>query len=352
MNNLSLYFLLLIFISSGILTWLAGITLTKTTDSLDCRFKIGDAFGGLILLGIAGSLPDIAIAFSAAIHGHIPVIIGNLIGGISIQTLIIVLFDFAIKGKRPLSYLAGSITLFFETVFAIFMLILAVLATYVPAKDSIFHMNPLSVVILFAWFIGLYLINKSHKIKRFNQVADDADPGRLHDECRVSEKSSFFINRSNLYVILVFLFASIITLIAGVFLEESGTAIAENLGINSGIFAATILALVTSLPEISTGIEAIFIGDNHLALSEIWGGNAFMLVPFFMADLIVKKPILSYAQNIDRIFAFLGIVMMCVYAVAFLIKLQRRYFKLGLDSILELLLYASGIIVLFYFKLI
>jgi cation:H+ antiporter len=159
----------------------------------------------------------------------IPVIIGNLIGGISIQTLIIVLFDFAIKGKRPLSYLAGSITLFFEAVFAIFMLILAVLATYVTAKDSIFHMNPLSVVILFAWFIGLYLLNKNHKIKHFNQVADDADPGRLHDECRVSEKSSFFINRSNLHVILVFLFASIITLIAGVFLEESGTAIAENL---------------------------------------------------------------------------------------------------------------------------
>jgi cation:H+ antiporter len=352
MNTLSLGFLLLIFTSSGIMTWLAGITLTKTTDSLDCRFKIGDAFGGLIFLGVTGSLPDIAIAFSAAVHGHIPVIIGNLLGGIAIQTLVIVIFDLATKGKRPLSYLAGSITLFFETIFAIVILILAVLGTYVPAKDSIFHMNPLSIVILCAWFSGLYLVNKSHKIRRFNQVEDDANPGRLHDECRVSEKSSFFINKSTMHVILVFLFASVITLIAGVLLEESGTAIAGKLGINSGLFAATILALVTSLPEISTGIEAILIGDNHLALSDIWGGNAFMLVPFVIADLIVKKPILSYAENTDRLFALLGIGMMGVYAAAFLVKLKRRYFGLGLDSICEILLYAGGIILLFYLKLI
>jgi cation:H+ antiporter len=306
----------------------------------------------LSFLGVAGSLPEIAIAFSAAVHGHIPVIIGNLIGGIAIQTLVIVIFDVAIKGKRPLSYLAGSITLFFETIFAIFLLALAILGTYIPVQNSILYMNPISVVIVFAWFIGLYLVDKSHKIKRFNQVKDDANPGHMHDERRASEKSSFFINKSNLHVILVFLFASAITLIAGVLLEETGTAIAGDIGISSGIFAATVLALVTSLPEISTGMEAILIGDNHLALSDIWGGNAFMLIPFFAADLIIKKPILSYAQNMDRFFAFLGIGMMSVYAVAFLVKLKRRYFKLGLDSILEILIYASGIIILFHLGLI
>lgn len=351
MNNVSLGFLLLIFFTSVALTWIAGITLAKTTDSLDCRFKIGDAFGGLILLGVAGSLPDISIALSAAVHGHIPVIIGNLIGGVAIQTLVIVFFDLAIKGKRPLSYLAGSITMFFETSFAIVMLALAVLATYVPARNAIFHMNPLSVVMVAAWCVGLYLINKSHKVERFNQVEDDANPGRLHDECRVSEKSSFFINKSNLHVILVFVFASVVTLVAGMLLEESGTAIAGDLGISSGIFAATVLALVTSLPELSTGIEAVLIGDNHLALSDIWGGNAFMLVPFFAADLIVKKPILSFAGNTDRLFAFLGIAMMGVYAVAFLAKPKRRYFRLGWDSICEIILYAGGIITLFHFGL-
>ena len=319
MNDLSLSLLLPIFIFSGAVTWLAGITLAKATDSLDCRFRIGAAFGGLILLGITGSLPDIAIAFSASAHGHIPVIIGTMIGGVAIQTLVIVFCDLAIKNKRPLSYLAGSITLFFETIFAIFLLVLTLWGTLVPAGYSVFHMNPFSVMILLSWFVGLYLIDKSHKIKRFNQVEDDANPGRMHDECRISEKSSFFVKKSNLHVVLVFLFASIIILVAGVFLEESGTAIAESLGINSGIFAATILALVTSLPEISTAIEAVLIGDNHLAISDIWGGNAFMLVPFFATDLILKIPVLSFAENSDQLFAFLGIAMMSIYAIAFLV---------------------------------
>ena len=352
MDKLSLLSLATIFVISGILTWIAGVTLTKTTDSLDCRFKIGDAFGGLILLGVAGSLPDLAVALSAAFNEHIPVIIGNLIGGVSIQVLIIIFFDFAVKGNRPLSYLAGSMTMFFETVFAIVMLVLVALGTYVPTSAAIFHMNPFSIVLLLAWPIGLYLINESHKVKRFNQVEDDANPGHLHDERRAAEKSSFFVDKSNLHVILVFVFVSIVTLIAGVLLEESGTAIAGQLGISSGVFAATIMALVTSLPEISTGVEAILIGDNHLALSDVWGGNAFMLVPFFVTDLIVRKPVLSYAQNVDRFFAYLGIAMMGVYALAFLVKFKRRYFGLGLDSILQIILYGGGIAVLFYLKLI
>ena len=49
------------FVGSGAITWAAGIALTKTTDTLDHRFKIGDAIGGLVLLGIAGSLPEIAV---------------------------------------------------------------------------------------------------------------------------------------------------------------------------------------------------------------------------------------------------------------------------------------------------
>ena len=52
-------------------TWLAGIFLSKTTDSLDRRLGLGDALGGLILLAIAGTLPEIAIVASAALGGHL-----------------------------------------------------------------------------------------------------------------------------------------------------------------------------------------------------------------------------------------------------------------------------------------
>jgi cation:H+ antiporter len=346
--HISLLFLIVFFIVSAIITWVAGITLTKTTDSLDTRFNIGDALGGLILLGIGGSLPEIAITYSAARDGHIPVIIGNLLGGIAIQTLVIVIFDFALNKKKPLSYLAGTPLLSLETIFAIVLTIIALLATLIPAKNTFFKVNPLSIVLVAGWVIGLFIINNFRKKSQRHKTAPDASPGRKHHERRAVENHPFYAKKSNLQVILIFLVACIATLISGVVLEESGSEIAGRLGINSGIFAATVLALMSSLPEISTGLESIFIGDNALAISDIMGGNAFMLIIFLFADLVAAKPILSYAGHLDILFAVLGIAMMGVYAVSFMLKPQRRYLRLGIDSILQIVLYALGLLALYY----
>lgn len=348
MGGFSLTALLALFVGSGVVTWLAGVTLTKTTDSLDTRFKLGDAIGGLVLLGVAGSLPEIAVVASAALHGHMPVIIGTLIGGLSIQTLLLVIFDFAAGKKRPLSYLAGSVELSIETLFAIAIAVMVMLATLIPAEKSVFHVNPLSAALPVAWIAGLLLINKVRKNARFSAVAEDSAPGRKHHERRKVENHPFYANRSTLHVIGIFVFACIATLIAGWILEESGNAIADKLGIGTGIFAATFIALATAIPEISTGLESIVIGDNHLAVSDIMGGNAFMLILFFLADLMARKPVLSYAHRDDHVvfLALWGVAMMVVYAVSFLLRPRRCYWRLGVDSILTILLYAAGVFML------
>jgi len=139
-------------------------------------------------------------------------------------------------------------------------------------------------------------------------------------------------------------------LAAGVVLEQSGTALAGRIGISAGLFAATAIALVTSLPEISTGLESIFIGDNHLAVSDIMGGNAFMLVVFLFADVVAGKPVLSYAQHSDMFLAFLALAMMAVYAFSFIKKPQRRYFRLGWDSILQIFIYVGGMLALGFIR--
>lgn len=360
MGGLPLMLLFALFVGSGAVTWFAGVNLTKATDSLDTRWKLGDAIGGLVLLGIAGSLPEIAVVGAAGYYAHIApagsadsanhlgIIIGTLIGGLSIQTLLLVLFDFASGRKRPLSYLAGSVMLTLETLFAVVITLIAIAATLVPAKMSFHNVNPLSAGLLIMWVIGLLLINKARGIKRFNLTAEESAPGRKHHQRRKVENHPFYAGKSTLHVVLIFLGASALTLVAGYLLEESGNAIADKLHIGSGIFAATFIALATSIPEISTGLESIIIGDNHLAVSDIMGGNAFMVVLFLLGDLVAKKPVLSCCQRGDNAM-FLGIwavVMMSVYMISFLLRPKKCFFRLGIDSILALLLYAGGVVML------
>ncbi|MEI7831824.1 MAG: sodium:calcium antiporter [bacterium] len=339
---------LLLFLVAAIVTWGAGITLAKTTLTLDTRWKIGEALGGLILLGIAGSLPEIAVVASAAHYGHFPVIIGTLIGGIAIQTLLLVIFDFATGPKHPLSYLAGTVTMSVEMLFAIVITVLVLLGTFVPAHITFLYANPMSWMLVVTWVVGLFVINKVRKYPKFNETEEEAHPGRKHHQRRAVENHVFFAGKSTLQVGMIFLVASIITLFAGWMLEESGAAVANAFHIGEGLFAATVIAFATALPEISTGLESIFIGDNQLAISDIAGGNAFMLVIFLLGDLVARKSVLSTAGQQDRVWAWLGIFMMAIYAISFVKRLKRCYFRLGFDSILQIVLYAGGLVVLTY----
>jgi len=348
MESYSITILAILFLIAGSLIWIAGINLAKSTQTIDTRFKLGDALGGLILLGIATSLPEIAITVSAALTNHISVIIGNLIGGIAIQTLVIIIFDFLIKGKRPISYLTGSVILTFEALFVIVMSLITIVASFYPKNYTVLNINPLSAILLISWILGLIAIDKIRLIPRFNIIAHDTSPGRKHHERRAKNEHPVFLGKSNAYVISIFILAALVTLGAGVLLEETGVAIATKLNINAGIFAATVIALVTALPEISTGIESIRIKDNLLAVSDIFGGNSFMPALFIVADILAAKPVLTFMVKSDYLLVIMGILMTSVYAVAYLVRPKKRYFRLGIDSWLVLLIYAVGIFCLLY----
>ena len=98
---------------------------------------------------------------------------------------------------------------------------------------------------------------------------------------------------------VIFAVAAVATLVAGAALEVSGDAASKQVGLSGILFGATVLALATSLPEISTGLTAVKNGDYQLAISDIFGGNAFLPVLFFVATLISGKAALPQAGKAD-----------------------------------------------------
>src|SRR4051812_41679439 len=109
-GGLSSALLLLIFLGGAGATWAAGTMLSKTTDALDARLGLGEDIGGLIFLSLAGSLPEVAITISAAASGNLGLAAGNLIGGIAVQTMVLLICDSVIGNRAALTFLVGALT--------------------------------------------------------------------------------------------------------------------------------------------------------------------------------------------------------------------------------------------------
>ncbi|MHB8642747.1 MAG: sodium:calcium antiporter [Gaiellaceae bacterium] len=332
--------LILIFVAAAGATWGAGIVLTGTTDSLDRRLNLGDAIGGLVLLSIAGTLPEIAITVSAAASGHFDLAAGNLIGGIATQTMVLVLCDLAVPSK-PLTYLVGSLVPVLEGLLVILVVVGVLLGALLPPSVAIGGVSPASIGIVVLWIVGVYIVNNVRKSPKWRVVAAGAEPGRPHHRV-VPKVPSSRAHWSIASVALLFGAACLVTLLAGVALAITGNDLANRAGINGVVFGATLLALATALPEISSGIAAVRKGDNQLALGDIFGGNAFQVCLFLVADLIAAKPVLSQAGILNSWLAALGIALTAIFAMGVVLRAERPT-RIGPDSLLAIAVYAIGI---------
>lgn len=134
-----------------------------------------------------------------------------------------------------------------------------------------------------------------------------SNPGRPHRRIVHPAEAPAPITSSGKRAITVFALASLVTLVAGVFLELAGNELANRAGSNAVIFGATVLAAASALPEVSSGIAAVKLGDHQLAVGDIFGGNAFQVCLFIVADLIAGEAVLPSSGNLNGWLAGLGI---------------------------------------------
>jgi cation:H+ antiporter len=141
----------------------------------------------------------------------------------------------------------------------------------------------------------------------------------------------------------VFAISSVVTLVAGVVLEESGNAIAGQVGMSGVLFGSTFLAAATALPEVSTGLTSVRLGDYQLSVSDIFGGNAFLPVLFLLAGLLSGRAVLPQAASTDIYLTGLGMLLTTVYLCGLIFRPHRRLLGMGIDSLVVLVLYTLGV---------
>ena len=345
-GSLSLPWLILLFLAAAVAIWLAGIKNSDTTDVLSERLGLGQALGGLILLAIATNLPEIAITFTAAVSHNLGLAIGNILGGIAIQTVVLALLDgFGVRAS-PLTYRAASLVLVIEGAAVIAMLVVVVMGTRLSPDVIWLHVTPPGIALLALWLTSLWLVNRARHGLPWHEAGNP--PGgqkeprgmaRVRKNDRMRERG-----RSTAWVAGTFSVAALVTLGGGVVLEESSNGIADHLGLSGVLFGATFLAAATALPEISTGLASLRLGDYQLAVSDIFGGNAFLPVLFLVATLVSGDAVLPKAADSDVYLTALGGLLTVFYICGLLFRPQRQWLRLGPDSILVVVAYALGIV--------
>lgn len=345
-HSLPLLILVLIFIVAAIIVWRAGIYLTNTSDEMEGRFHLGQALGGMLFLAITTNLPEIAITASAALSRNLEIAIGNILGGIALQTTVLVLFDCAgMRSKGAFSYYAASLELVLEGAMVVAVLSIVVMSTQLPASLIFLRITPGPLLITITWLAGIWLMQWARKGLPWQEegVPSDAHHGKHND--RRKEKISHW---STPKVVITFLISAFFTLVAGVALEEGGSEIANHIGMGGLIFGSTILALVTALPEITTGLISVKLKAYNLAFSDIFGGSAFLPVLFLPATLISGKNVLSQAHKADIYLASLGILLTAIYMYGLIFRPKRQIFNMGIDSLVVLICYLLGVVGLIF----
>src|SRR3954447_1786902 len=164
MDALPLWATILVFLGGAAAVWVAGIFLSDQTDVLATRLHLGTALGGVVLLAVATNLPQLAITASAALSGNIGVAVGNILGGIAIQTVVLVVLDaFGERRGRPLTYRAASLVLVVEGLVVMAVLVVVVAGSQLPDTLIAFRLGPAAVLIAALWVVGLLLIQRAHQ---------------------------------------------------------------------------------------------------------------------------------------------------------------------------------------------
>jgi cation:H+ antiporter len=342
MGSLGTLPLLLIFVAAAVAIWVSGVRLSSSTDALDTRFNLGSALGGLLLLAIATDLPELAITITAAANNNLGLAVGNLLGGVAVQTLVLAALDAGTGREHPLTFMVGSLVLVLEGVLVAVITVAAIMTTQLPPHTELLGVSPGTLGIVAIWFSGLVIVSRARKNMRWQVKAEGADPGRTPAQRR-SQDPKPHRTHSTRTVMLIFAAAATVTLVAGVVIERASDTLAGRWGLSGPVFGATILAAATALPELSTGLAAVRNGDLELAMSDIFGGNAVLPALFIFADLIAGTPALPAAADTDIWVAGLGVVLTGVYVTGIIMRPRRTYWRLGPDSVAAIAIYALGI---------
>lgn len=219
------------------------------------KFKVSEVIIGLTLVSIGTSLPELATNINSALKGRTAIAIGNILGSNITNIALVAGVAALIVGK-----IVFDKKLFTRDI-PIMLGATAVIGAFIFLFDGpdykVNRFEALGMVVLLVLYL-IYLLKTHH-------VEDEVDEEEHHVT-------------SMIVAILLFIGGFLGIFLGSELMVRNVIEIAREFHISDGIIGATVVALGTSLPELSVTIMGIIKKRANLSLGNIVGSNIFNIL--------------------------------------------------------------------------
>ena len=269
----------------------SGRFLVKASVSLAAYFGVSTLVIGVTVVAFGTSAPELLVSVQAALNGHPEIALGNVIGS-NISNIALVLALTAII--LPIPVKRSSFVFDWPFMMAVSILF------YVFSLDLILGRGEGIVFNILLVAFVVFSIRRSKQSKQ---------------KTRVQDKESV-----NIYLTLGIIIASCLGLIFGAkFLVDSAVYIAGELGVSERAISISMIAIGTSLPELSTSIIAAIQKETDISVGNIIGSNIFNILSVLGITSIIK-PIQLTQLTVDVDILW----MLAISALLFLLILPLK----------------------------
>lgn len=252
----------------------ASQVFTDATEKIGKSLRISQFLTGMIVLAVATSLPELTTGIFASLKGYSSVVTANVLGS-NIANILLILALVAIFSRSIVLHKDGALSQVPILLASTFLLIVVIYDGSVTWPEGI--------VMLLAYLIYAASNYEVYKNGILENIREEFESTALHGK-----------------VILSFVLSLVVVLVSAHFTIEAVIHVSSELNILPSLLGGTIVALGTSLPELSTTFAAARKKNFDLAIGNIIGSNIFnatlvMAIPAFISKLVVTNDVLTIA---------------------------------------------------------
>ncbi|UCC40076.1 MAG: calcium/sodium antiporter [Candidatus Aminicenantes bacterium] len=256
--------------------------------------KLSKMLVGILIVGMATTAPEFCVSVIASIMGKPEIALGNAVGSVICDDGI------ALALAAILAPAVIMINCRILKIVGIFLLAIDFLAYFLARNGTIGRLEGAVLVLILCIY---YIVIIKRKDLRFGE-------NRHNNRSSTEKKDDFSPERRRQLKrpVLLFIIGLAGVIISSFIIVEAAKNIARYFSISDIVIAATVVAIGTSLPEISTCIAAALKGEGQIAVGNIIGADVLNVL-WIIGVASIANPITVELKIMNFTFPFMILIV-------------------------------------------